>query len=160
MATVDELVEQAHANAVAKGFWTGERENVGEHLALISTEIMEFEDTVSFEQRIEELADIVIRVFDLCGYLSYELPETVLALRAKSPVASHEFAHKAYRHVARATQCHRKGDEAGTRCWLRSLVSLCMAVEAGGYAGGKLERAIEAKMAKNRERPMMHGRLY
>lgn len=160
MPSIAELVAESHKNACEKGFWTGERENVGEHLALISTEIMEFEDTVSFEQHIEELADIVIRVFDLCGYLSYELPETVLAPRAKSPVASHEFAHKAYRHVARATQCHRKGDKAGARCWLGSLISLCVAVEADNYGGGKLEEAIRKKMAKNRERPMMHGRLY
>lgn len=156
--TIAELIEQAHTNAVAKGFW--QTENVGEKLALIATEIMEFEDAVTDAARSEELADIVIRVFDLCGYLGYELSETVLLPRIGVDTDARAFAHKAYRHVARATQAHRKGDERGTRSWLSSLVVHCAMYSGTQFYARKLQEEIEKKMEKNRGRPTRHGARY
>lgn len=158
--SVAEMVERAHAAAISKGFWTPPRDNVGEHLALIATEIMEFEDAVSDAARLEELADIVIRVFDLCGYLGYELSETVLLFRPFDYSTNvYGFAHKAYRHVARATQAHRKDDDKGAGSWLSSLVVHCAMYSAFQF-GRELEKEIRAKMEKNRDRPRLHGRLY
>jgi len=77
-----ELQQKAHLNALDKGFWdagsTGQE--VGTKIALIHSEVSEAleadrhgdEDAVA-----EELADVVIRVADLCGGLGLDLAGAV-----------------------------------------------------------------------------------
>lgn len=76
-----DLVQEAHRNAVHKGFWgtragTGgvdtSPENIAVKLALVHSEVSEALEVIRKpegrkEDLIEELADIVIRVFDLAG---------------------------------------------------------------------------------------------
>lgn len=87
---INNLVIEIHKDAVIKGFW--ERENIPEKLALIHSEVSEaLEDyrdgrmNTKIEARSEkpvgfpsELADIMIRVMDLAGYLQIDL-ETEIA---------------------------------------------------------------------------------
>lgn len=88
------LVEAAHKNAVAKGFYPGdggEKVNIPEKLALIHAEISEgLEEVRSGKPHFYEgekgkpeglgieLADAVIRIFDLCGHLGIDLGQMIL----------------------------------------------------------------------------------
>lgn len=100
--TISELVTRAHANAVNHGFWNPSPE-IGTCIALIHSELSEaleevragkpyvyFKEVNGFtvtdlaERRGEkpegiavELADAVIRIADLCGFLGIDL-ETVI----------------------------------------------------------------------------------
>lgn len=87
------LVEKSHELAKQKGWWTGLNHNIPEKLALIHSEISEAleelrsGDGVAFrgiqpgngkpEGFGIELADAVIRIADLCGYLGIDLEEAV-----------------------------------------------------------------------------------
>lgn len=90
--TLNELVKAAHENAKARGFWDGENHNIGEKLALIHSEVSEALEELRVgstptaihelkEGKIVgfpvELADVVIRVADLCGHLGIDLENAV-----------------------------------------------------------------------------------
>jgi hypothetical protein len=92
--TLRELVRMAHQNAESKGWWEGEDHNIPERLALIHSEISEaleaFRDSdgdgdlqcVSYngdkpEGFPIELADAVLRIADLCGYLGIDFEAAV-----------------------------------------------------------------------------------
>lgn len=89
-----ELVSECHGRAVDAGWFndpkTGEKiiKNVGEMLCLVHSEISEameghrknlMDDKLPHRKMIEvELADAVIRIGDLCGYLNLDLAGAVL----------------------------------------------------------------------------------
>ncbi len=94
---IDELVQQAHRTSIAKGWWIDEEPNIGEKLMLIVTEVAEameetrtaatingvplLNNTYIREGKPEgfpiELADVVIRVADLCGHLNIDLTKAL-----------------------------------------------------------------------------------
>ncbi|SYX85925.1 hypothetical protein [Paenibacillus alvei] len=103
MKTINELVKEAHKNAVSKGWWEEER-SFGEIIALIHSEASEAledyrnghkvtgewyqhkTDGYSVMQLTDEykpcgipseLADIVIRVFDACGRYGIDLEKAI-----------------------------------------------------------------------------------
>lgn len=77
---VSALVVLAHDYAKRKGFWPKGR-NLGEHLCLIHSEVSEALEALREDKPMdEELADIMIRVADLAGYLHIDLE---LAIRRK-----------------------------------------------------------------------------
>lgn len=156
---VEETVALAHENAVEKGFWA--TPNVGEKLALIATEVEEFEAAGSVEEQLGEVADVVIRAFDLCGHLGVRLPEDCLSYwEPRGMLRVPDFALAAYRYAARTTQAHRKDKHDAVRVWLASLVRLCARFSNDYFGDGELNRAIERKMEANRSRPRMHGARY
>lgn len=77
--SLNELCELCHSIAKSKGFWDKER-NMGEALMLIVTELGEAmegyrkKDDANFR---EEIADVFIRLMDLCGGLGIDIEEEI-----------------------------------------------------------------------------------
>lgn len=92
--TISELVSRAHDNAVRHGFWDGPPE-FGTSIALIHSELSEaleehrkgngylyYGNDGKPEGIAAELADAVIRIADLCGYMGIDL-ESVISEKMK-----------------------------------------------------------------------------
>ena len=93
--TINELVEEAHKNAVDKGFWKyyittlkfnadmAKRSRVAfinEFLTLIASEVFEAQQALrkgDIDNFREEIADIFIRAADLCGGLEIDIEEEI-----------------------------------------------------------------------------------
>ena len=86
---IDALVSMCHSTAVAKGWWDEDRSH-GEVLMLIVTEVAECMEAVRagnpisekiapFSMEEEELADILIRVFDYAGHRGFDLDKALIA---------------------------------------------------------------------------------
>lgn len=94
---ISELVKQAHDNAVAKGFWDKPRE-FGTLIALIHSELSE---ALEADRRLdgagvaEELADVVIRVADLCSGYGLYLEDAIINKMAINKQRPHKHG-KAY----------------------------------------------------------------
>lgn len=77
--SVNELSQICHSIAKEKGFWD-EKRNIGEALMLVVTELAEameahrIKDDDNFK---EELADVFIRLFDLCGGLGIDIESSI-----------------------------------------------------------------------------------
>lgn len=80
MKTINELVAEAHAYSISNGFWKA-NSDIGNKLMLIVTELGEFfekyrkddfspdEHCPEFTNQTIEIADAMIRIFDLAGRL-------------------------------------------------------------------------------------------
>jgi len=91
--TLNELRDECHAIARSKGWYDGPGErNIGEQLMLIVTEVAEAMEDLRDEKMTmsvdvagkpigfpSEIADVLIRVFDLAGYLGIDLDSAVEA---------------------------------------------------------------------------------
>jgi len=88
---INTLVTKAHDNARAHGFWDADQ-NIGNKCALIHSEVSEFFEGYRKGKHVEpdehcpnntnqsiELADIIIRVADLAGYLCIDLEDAIKA---------------------------------------------------------------------------------
>ncbi len=83
---ISDLIRVAHANAVGNGFWDEERE-IGTLLMLIVSELgeaLEADRNGDMENFAEELADVAIRLADLCGGLEIDLEKAILAKMDKN----------------------------------------------------------------------------
>ena len=77
--TISDMIIDAHRTAIEKGWWETDRNNY-ELLALVHSEVSEAVEALrkgDNEHVVEELADILIRVFDLCGSRGWDLENAV-----------------------------------------------------------------------------------
>ena len=91
VTTLNAYRDICHANARSKGWYDGPRErNIGEQLMLVVTEVAEaMEDlrdgkmSLSYDENGKptgvpiEIADVMIRLFDLAGYLRIDIDDAV-----------------------------------------------------------------------------------
>ena len=93
--TINDLIQISHNTAKEKGWWDDSNRNVGELLALIHSEIGEAlevyrikgkdglkeiweDDKGKPEGFVTELADVIIRIADLCGEFNLDLESTLI----------------------------------------------------------------------------------
>ena len=106
---INYLIEESHKNAVNKGFWddvdlvsedglkeafkddlsisSGEINAIGNRLMLMVGEVAEAQEGLRHNDRDnfkEELADVCIRMFDLCGGLDIDLESEILKKMSKN----------------------------------------------------------------------------
>lgn len=156
------LAEETHSIAVEKGFYDGEI-NVAEKVMLICTEIKEYSDVwMTYTKSREELADILIRVLDLCGCLQvfpqkdYIFDADVELILSEGRVSI--FKENLYDICADLVQAHRKSRREDVENHLISLVEE-IADFTSLYVEG-FEEALEKKIDKNRGREYRHGAKY
>ena len=184
--TITELVNQCHANAKDKGFWDNPRE-LGTMIALIHSEVTEALDAGSCAEFCEELADICIRIGDLCGGLGIDL-EAVLKEIGQDIEAEHnlsvntkeirdiektfsslppdpntnsnteKFACDIHKSLSYALEADRKNDKELFAVNIGWVfMSVFIWAASRGYA---IKQNILTKMEKNKTRPRMHGKAY
>ena len=209
---ITDAIAECHDYARAKGFWRNSdylySARVGTSwtnidvimakLALVHTEIEEFREAL-FEENVsgqaEEIADVVIRVFDLAGATKVDIVKPLrvdlmtdaekpsiaslsklaprwVGLRSSGAIGVHtpyslaslpveKMVAPWHGVVCAATEAIRKADrEAGEAEFSRALARVC----AAGFViseslGFDIENEIRKKMAINRDRPTMHGKL-
>lgn len=106
--SINELVAAAHQNAVSKGWWEEDR-RFGEIIALIHSEVSEaleffregrgvaelfYTGGVKPDGIPAELADIVIRVFDVCGRYGVDLERAIVEKMGYNSTRSHRHGGK------------------------------------------------------------------
>jgi NTP pyrophosphatase (non-canonical NTP hydrolase) len=83
---INSYVQEAYEIAKSKG-WHDEPREIGTMLALIHSEVseaLEADRKGDMENFAEELADICIRTFDLCGHLGIDLDAAILKKMEKN----------------------------------------------------------------------------
>lgn len=92
------LCKEAYETAKSKG-WHDEPRETGTLLALIHSEVseaLEADRKGDQENFKEELADVCIRIFDLCGSRGIDLESAILAKMEKNKGRSYRHGGKAY----------------------------------------------------------------
>jgi NTP pyrophosphatase (non-canonical NTP hydrolase) len=77
--TIDQLVKEAHLTAIDKGWWIYPRTALEIH-ALIHSEVAEATEAArsgKVNLQLEELADVIIRIADYCGYRQWDLSQAL-----------------------------------------------------------------------------------
>ena len=89
---ISDLIKECHRNAREHGFWEKPRE-FGTLIALCHSELseaLEGHRSGDMENVTEELADCVIRIFDLAGGLDLDLPKAMLDKMRKNRKRPHK----------------------------------------------------------------------
>ncbi|MEH7122089.1 MazG nucleotide pyrophosphohydrolase domain-containing protein [Bacillus sp. JJ1773] len=95
---INQLCEQAYETAKSKG-WHDEPRETGTLLALIHSEVseaLEADRKGNHENFAEELADVCIRVFDLCGSKGIDLENAILKKMEHNKGRTYKHGGKAY----------------------------------------------------------------
>jgi NTP pyrophosphatase (non-canonical NTP hydrolase) len=97
--TIQQLCEEAFSTAKSKG-WHDEPREFGTSLALIHAEVSEALEADRRHEGInrvtEELADVCIRVFDLCGYYGWDLETAIEKKMEYNKLRTYKHGGKAY----------------------------------------------------------------
>lgn len=95
---VNDLCKQAYETAKSKG-WHDEERETGTMLALIHSEVseaLEADRKGDTELFAEELADVCIRIFDLCGLKNINLEAAILEKMEYNKLRSYKHGGKLY----------------------------------------------------------------
>ncbi len=95
---INKLCKEAFETAKLKG-WHEEQRETGTLLALIHSEVseaLEADRKRDFDNFVEELADVCIRIFDLCGSRGIDLETAILFKMARNKERSYKHGGKAY----------------------------------------------------------------
>lgn len=95
---INDLCKEAYQTAVSKG-WHDKKRETGTLLALIHSEVseaLEADRKGDVENFAEELADVCIRIFDLCGLKSIDLEQAILKKMDFNKGRPHMHGGKAY----------------------------------------------------------------
>ncbi|WP_096199498.1 MazG nucleotide pyrophosphohydrolase domain-containing protein [Bacillus sp. FJAT-45350] len=95
---INKLCEQAYKTAKSKG-WHDEERETGTILALIHSEVseaLEADRKGEQENFAEELADVCIRIFDLCGARGIDLELAISKKMERNKGRSYKHGGKAY----------------------------------------------------------------
>jgi NTP pyrophosphatase (non-canonical NTP hydrolase) len=95
---INKLCKEAFITAVSKG-WHDEPQATGTLLALIHSEVseaLEADRKGDAENFVEELADVCIRVFDLCGSREIDLEAAIIKKMEYNKTRTHKHGGKAY----------------------------------------------------------------
>ena len=95
---INALCKDAYETAVSKG-WHDEERETGTMLALIHSEVseaLEADRKGDEENFAEELADVCIRVFDLCGLKGIDLEDAIFLKMNRNKGRSYKHGGKLY----------------------------------------------------------------
>jgi NTP pyrophosphatase (non-canonical NTP hydrolase) len=95
---INQLCQAAFENAKSKG-WHDEPRETGTLLALIHSEVseaLEADRKGETENFTEELADVCIRIFDLCGSRNIDLESAIYDKMAKNRQRTYRHGGKKY----------------------------------------------------------------
>lgn len=95
---INQLCKEAYTIAKSKG-WHEEPREMGTILALIHSEVseaLEADRKGDSENFREELADVCIRIFDLCGAKDIDLERAILEKMERNRGRSYKHGGKAY----------------------------------------------------------------
>lgn len=181
MKTINQLVQEAYATAKNNGFHE-EPIEFGSLIALIHTEVTEVLTAKTPEDVTEELADILIRIYDMCG--DKDIPLGLATKESYFVEIASDFPKAARRFKTnRATSV--AGDIPLICLHLHTYLSdvmemyrlklptneknallatkiggICLAVyEAGETLGLDITQAVQVKMEKNKQRPYKHNKI-
>lgn len=96
--TINTYVQEAYQIAISKG-WHDEERETGTMLALIHSEVseaLEADRKGDAENFAEELADVCIRVFDLCGLKGIDLDNEIRKKMEKNKKRTYKHGGKLY----------------------------------------------------------------
>ena len=108
---IKELIQEAHKTATEKGWWDKPDRNIPELLALIHSEVSEaledyrikgvdnlgdtwYSSTAKPEGFTVELADVLIRIADLCAEFNLDLEQALVEKMAYNKTRSYRHGNK------------------------------------------------------------------
>jgi NTP pyrophosphatase (non-canonical NTP hydrolase) len=160
---IEARVKEAHRTATEKG-WHDEPREFGTVIALMHAEVTEAQESVlpgGQNNFTEELADVLIRMYDACGEFNIPLDTAETLTRERRSEIENGFYELLCLHMylSYALETFRKEPEE--IMWKRvaeHFAEVHVAIYEISEKGGlDIDAAIEAKMAKNKTRPHRHG---
>jgi NTP pyrophosphatase (non-canonical NTP hydrolase) len=172
MLKINELINDAHTTAVEKGWHLAPRE-FGTLIALIHSEITEVYEAFAFdEDKADECADILIRIFDLAGLYKYDLEnayyyrfgfrtleEQLESMEKKTNRSLEKFLMDMHRSVSKVLETYREKDDENKEMRIMiGFVQVCLNVcDLAKTYDLDLPAAVYAKLEKNKIRQFKHG---
>lgn len=174
--TFGELSEEAYETACSKG-WHDKATQFGTTIALMHTEVTEAYEVyeaveMDFNHLTEELADVLIRVFDTCGLFdinldlpfSQEFGTNVFGDVLSSPSCRAKTRHtdvflmKLHSQLSKVMETYRRElEDTNNKLAVQFAVVISMILGFSKALDLPIEEVMTAKMEKNKKRAFKHG---